>query len=97
MNPFLKSRYAKARRSEAAAALAEQARATLNADDDTAVSVTEHSCTDPGCCATATIVLVMRAKRRTRAVQIDKPVEQVTPADLAQALAPLTTKTAPPQ
>jgi len=74
--------------SSTASDLSERARAALNADDDTAVSVTEHACADPECCGARTIVMIMRPRRRTEAVKIDKPIEQVTPADLSDALAP---------
>jgi hypothetical protein len=69
------------------ARLEAHARTVIGADDDTAVSVSEHDCGEPGCCG-ATIVLVMRPKRPTAAVKIGKPLEQVTQTDLSDALAP---------
>jgi hypothetical protein len=78
------------RRKDAAIELMLQARAVLHADDDgSVVSVSEHDCGDPECGRARTVVLVMRPERPTEAVRINKPIETVTPADLAAALAPL--------
>jgi hypothetical protein len=87
------------RRTVAATELMAHARTVVGADDDTAVtavSVSEHDCGEPGCCGARTIVLVMRPKRPTEAVKIDKPLEQVTQADLSDALAPLVARADPP-
>jgi hypothetical protein len=78
-------------RAGATAKLVAHARTVIGADDDTAVSVSQHDCGDPAC-RSATIVLVMRAKQPTEAVKIDKPLEQVTQADVSDALAPLTAR-----
>jgi hypothetical protein len=88
MAPFLKKTMP-GRRPGAATELMAHARTVVGADDDTAVSVSEHDCGEPGCCGARTIVLVMRPKRPTEAVRINKPLEQVTQADLSDALAPL--------
>jgi hypothetical protein len=78
------------RRKDAALELMLQARAVLHADaDGSVVSVSEHDCGDPECARARTVVLVMRPEQPTEAVKIDKPIEAVTPADLAAALAPL--------
>src|ERR1700716_2088237 len=82
-------------RAEAATALTAHARTVMNADDDTAVSVNAHDCDEPGCCGARTVVLVMRPKRPTEAVKIDKPLEHVTHADLSSALAPLVARADP--
>jgi hypothetical protein len=79
----------------AEAALTAHARTVMAADDDTAVSVNAHDCDEPGCCGARTIVLVMRPKRPTEAVRIDKPLEQVTRTDLSEALAPLVARADP--
>jgi hypothetical protein len=81
------------RRSDAALELKVQVRAVINADDDTVVSVSERDCGDPGCGGARTIVLIMHPRRTTEAVKIDKPLEQVTLSDLAEALAPLVART----
>ena len=78
---------------DATAKLVAHARTVIGADDDTAVSLNAHDCGDPAC-RSATIVLVMRPKRRTEGVKIDKPVEQVTEVDLSDALAPLAARAA---
>jgi hypothetical protein len=73
----------------AALELMQQARAILNIDDDTVISVREHDCGDPGCGSARTVVLVLRPDRPTEAVKIDKSIERVTKSDLSAALAPL--------
>jgi hypothetical protein len=78
------------RRKDAALALMLQARAVLHADEDgSVVSVSDHDCGDPECGRARTVVLVMRPEQPTESVKINKPIEAVTPADLAAALAPL--------
>ena len=83
------------RRRDAALQLKEHALTVINADDETvvSVSVSERDCGDPGCGGTRTIVLMMHPGRATEAVKIDKPLEQVTQSDLADALAPLVAQT----
>jgi hypothetical protein len=67
-----------------------QARAILRADDEgTVVSITEHDCGEPECGRGRTVILVMRPDQPTEAVKIDKPLDSVTAADLAVALAPM--------
>src|SRR5437763_17105582 len=68
--------------------LKEQARTAINADDETIVTISERDCGDPDCGGVRTIVLIMHPTRRTEAVTIDKPFEQITHADLCEALAP---------
>jgi hypothetical protein len=69
--------------------LKEHARTALNADDNTIVTMSERDCGDPGCGGVRTIILIMHPTRPTEAVGIDKPLEQITQADLCDALAPL--------
>jgi hypothetical protein len=73
--------------------LKKQARRVLDADDETLVTISEHDCGDPGWGDARTIVLIMHPRRPTEAVAIDKPVEQITQADLCDALAPLAART----
>jgi hypothetical protein len=73
-------------RSNAALELTLQARAILDADDDTVVSVGQHDCDGPGCGGPRTLVLVLRPGHPTKAVRIEKPIESVTRADLSAAL-----------
>jgi len=69
--------------------LREHARTVINVDDETLVTISEHDCGDPGCGGARTIVLIMHPRRPTEAIEIDKPLEQITHADLSNALAPL--------
>ncbi|TMJ22559.1 MAG: hypothetical protein E6G93_06280 [Alphaproteobacteria bacterium] len=73
--------------------LKEQARTAINADDETIVTISECDCGDPDCGGVRTIVLIMHPTRPTEAVKIDKPFEQITQADLCDALAPLAVRT----
>jgi hypothetical protein len=93
MAAFFIPRKTSNRRNDAALELKVQVRTLINADDDTVVSVSERDCGDPGCVGTRTIVLMMHPGRATEAVKIDKPLEQVTQSDLADALAPLVAQT----
>ena len=93
MAAFFFPRKTSNRRSDAALELKEHARTVINADDDTVVSVSERDCSDPGCGGAQTLVLVMHPRRPTKAVKIDKPLEQVTQSDISDALAPLVAQT----
>jgi len=93
MAAFFIPRKTSNRRNDAALELKVQVRTLINADDDTVVSVSERDCGDAGCAGTRTIVLMMHPGRATEAVKIDKPLEQVTQSDLADALAPLVAQT----
>ena len=93
MAAFFIPRKTSNRRNDAALELKVQVRTLINADDDTVVSVSERDCGDPGCGGTRTIVLMMHPGRATEAVKIDKPLEQVTQSNLADALAPLVAQT----
>jgi hypothetical protein len=94
MAPFFK-RTMPDRRAGAASELMAHARMVVGADEDTAVSVNAHDCDETGCCGARTIVLVMRPKRPTEAVRIDKALGEVTAADLSSALAPLIARADP--
>jgi hypothetical protein len=76
-------------------ALKAHARTAINADDETIVTISERDCGD--CGGARTIVLIMHPRRPTEAVRIDKPLEQITQADLSDALAPLAAQTGLPQ
>jgi len=93
MAAFFIPRKTSNRRNDAALELKVQVRTLINADDDTVVSVSERVCGDPGCGGTRTVVLMMHPGRATEAVKIDKPLEQVTQSDLADALARLVAQT----
>ena len=85
---LFRNRAASTRRNDAALELMIEARAVLGVEDDTVVSISEHACGDPGCGGAQTVILLMRPRRPTEAVRIDKPIDAVTRADLAVALAP---------
>ena len=63
-----------------------QTRAILKADNDTVVSVSEHSCGDPEC-GSQTVILVLRRRQPTEAIKIGKPLDAITSIDLCSALA----------
>ena len=54
---------------------------------DATIAVNEIVCLDPGCPGTETVILIMNAGRKTRAAKVAKPVDEVTQADVAAALA----------
>ncbi|MFK8251598.1 hypothetical protein [Ancylobacter terrae] len=74
---------------DAAAELADKARALLGVGAEATVSISEISCGDPACGGAETVILVMRPGRRTEAAKVLMPLAAVTEADLAAALAPL--------
>ncbi|WP_132033783.1 hypothetical protein [Aquabacter spiritensis] len=74
---------------DAARDLAEKVRTLLHLDADATVSVSEIACGDPGCGGAETVILVMRAGRRTEAAKLLMPMTSVTEADLSMALEPL--------
>jgi hypothetical protein len=76
-------------RTDAALELTLLARAILDVNDDTVVSIGEHDCGEPGCGGPRTVVLVLRAGHPTKAIEIEKPIKSVTRVDLSKALAPL--------
>lgn len=61
--------------------------AVLDAAPDTALTVNEIVCTDPGCPGVETVLLVMEPGRKTRACKIPKALEDVTDEDVRAALA----------
>jgi hypothetical protein len=75
--------------------LKKHARTVLDADDETIVCISERDRDPVG--GARTIVLVIHPTRPAEAVGIDKPLEQITPADLSDALAPLAGQTGLPQ
>jgi hypothetical protein len=51
------------------------------------LTVNEIVCADPACPGTETVILVMQPGARSRACKVGKPLEEVTEADVAAALA----------
>jgi hypothetical protein len=77
------------RRASAALELTSRLRVMLDVDDDTAVSISEHDCGEPGCCGRRTVVLVLGSGQPTQTIKFEKPIESVTSVDLTAALASL--------
>ena len=50
------------------------------------VKVNEVLCPDPACPGFETVILLMRAGQRTRAVKVAKPLAEVSHADVAGAV-----------
>jgi hypothetical protein len=76
------------RRDEAAVArVRDWVRAALSAGPETRFAVNEIVCADPACPGTETVVLVMEPGRRTRAIKVPKAIEDVTEADVREAVA----------
>jgi hypothetical protein len=55
-------------------------------DPDAAVSVNEIACNDPGCPGIETVILVMEPGRKTRALKVAKPLDEVAEQDILEAL-----------
>jgi hypothetical protein len=64
------------------------ARAALRVSPDTAFAVNEIACTDPGCPGIETVILVMEPGRKTRALKVAKPLDEVMEQDILKALDP---------
>jgi hypothetical protein len=64
------------------------ARAALRVSPDTAFAVNEIACTDPGCPGVETVILVMEPGRKTRALKVAKPLDEVMEQDILKALDP---------
>jgi hypothetical protein len=64
----------------------ELARSALQASQDTAFAVNEIACNDPGCPGLETVILVMEPGRKTRALKVPKPLDEVTEQDILAAL-----------
>lgn len=73
---------------EAVERVKQMARATLQASSDTAFAVNEIACNDPGCPGIETVILVMEPGQKTRALKVQKPLDEVTEQDILAALDP---------
>lgn len=56
------------------------------ADGKASVSVNEIICNDPSCPGTETVILVMRAGRKTEAAKVSKPAAEIIEAEVLAAL-----------
>jgi hypothetical protein len=61
--------------------------AALDAHPGTTIAVNEIACADPSCPGIETVILIMEPGRKTRACKVQKPIEDVTEADVRAALA----------
>ena len=61
-------------------------RAALKAAPETAFAVNEIACNDPGCPGIETVILVMEPGRKTRALKVPKPLDEVMEQDILAAL-----------
>nr|WP_246389225.1 hypothetical protein [Microvirga mediterraneensis] len=62
------------------------ARTALEVAPDTAFAVNEIACNDPGCPGIETVILVMEPGKKTQALKIAKPLDEVTEQDIIRAL-----------
>ncbi|MGY2050376.1 hypothetical protein [Methylobacterium sp. JK268] len=69
------------------ARVAAWARAAGGFDPAVTLVVNEIVCADPACPGTETVILILAPGARARAVKVAKPVEAVTEAEVAAALA----------
>lgn len=69
------------------AAIVGWTRAAGGLDPEAVVKVNEIVCADPACPGTETVILVMVPGRPARAVKVAGPMEGVTEAEVASALA----------
>lgn len=76
--------------------VAEAARRLGGFGSEVALTVNEIVCADPACPGTETVILILRPGLRAEAVKVGKPVEQVSEADVAAALAPRPSREAEP-
>jgi hypothetical protein len=74
---------------DASRRLTDWTREILLLDDDDTVSVSEIACGEPACGGAETVVLVMRAGRRTAAAKVRMAMALVTEQTLREALATL--------
>jgi hypothetical protein len=64
------------------------ARAALKVSLETAFAVNEIACNDPGCPGIETVILVMEPGKKTRALKVAKPLDEVMEQDILKALDP---------
>jgi hypothetical protein len=72
--------------SEAVTQVKAWTRLHLRAAPETVLKVNEIACTDPSCPGIETVILVMEPGRKTRAIKVQKPLEDVSEQDIIRAL-----------
>ncbi|KLK90389.1 hypothetical protein AA309_25890 [Microvirga vignae] len=70
---------------EAIERVKELARTALRASPETAFAVNEIACNDPGCPGIETVILVMEPGKKTRALKVQKTLDEVTEQDIRAA------------
>ncbi|KZD20449.1 hypothetical protein [Tardiphaga robiniae] len=85
-NLFLSPRRTKSGYREAVAWIKAETRSALRLDDDTTVSVSELSCSDPGCPDVETVIAVFRPDRKPQISRVHKTITEVTSTDLSNAI-----------
>ncbi len=73
---------------EAVERVKELARAVLQVSPDTAFAVNEITCNDPGCPGLETVILVMEPGKKTRALKVQKTLDEITEQDIRDVLDP---------
>ncbi|WP_243374543.1 hypothetical protein [Microvirga solisilvae] len=71
---------------EAVERVKDMAREALQSSPDTAFAVNEIACNDPGCPGIETIILVMEPGQKTKALKVQKTLDEVTEQDIRAAL-----------
>jgi len=71
---------------EAVERVKDLARRALQPPAETAFAVNEIACNDPACPGIETVILVMEPGRKTRALKVAKPLDEVTEQDIGAAL-----------
>ncbi|WP_457090308.1 hypothetical protein [Microvirga sp. P5_D2] len=71
---------------EAVERVKELARTILHVSPDTTFAVNEIVCNDPGCPGLETVILVMEPGRKTRALKVQKTLDEITEQDIRDVL-----------
>lgn len=74
-------------RADASRRVASLVREIVGLHEDDAVTVSEIACGDPACGGAETVVLLMRAGRKTEAVKLMMPMAQVADEDVRREFA----------
>ncbi len=64
----------------------ELTRSALRASPETALAVNEIACNDPGCPGLETVILVMEPGQKTRALKVQKTLDEITEQDIRDVL-----------
>ena len=72
--------------SAAREAIRRWAETLLGNEPPVSLTISEIDCGDPACPGLETIILVMREGEATQAVKVRKPMQDVTEADIAEAM-----------